>query len=271
MENKKKLALILSTLVMLSSFGAIGLAQENLDVVITAGDTAISDMTTLDDAPSSSLGGIVSAIESTFRRTVKLAGVDMWKDEVITQEQEFDLLLFAAGEVVDFDTLENVVAFETSETDVDVRGVIGTWTTSTIDSIVDGADLQPTPIINSLDSVTLSTGELVEYINGFWHIDSGGAETLTFAITGAEPTQQEIEDVYGAITGITGSDDLSTGHTVVQFVQGDLKFLVDLNNDGVWSLASDTVSGYTVAAQSGEVLGLIPADTYDIYGVLPVE
>lgn len=107
------------TLLVISLFAFSFVAANNYDVNVPAGDTVESDVVSVDEVPSTLLGGIVSALSNTLINFVDYNGVNIWETSETTLS-EFVLQIWPANTVVN-DNVDMGDLFESSEL-VSIRG-----------------------------------------------------------------------------------------------------------------------------------------------------
>ena len=254
----EKLIIALSIMLLAGMVGA----QENMDVAVVAGATTESEMVTLDEAPSDTLGAIISSIESTYTRFVDFAGVNVWQEQIISQEQIFDLLVVPTDQIV-MGAITQGVLFETSET-VDVGTCIGctfsTYEASYSEGLVDKAivfsgSTTPCPVSGTLTKI--GSGHTDEGVLGCAYSNGvEGEDSFMFDLNGSGIIELEEEILYDYLEEIP--------ITVYDQFQ-----IMDLGV-GIYEYSSDiTQYGKMTSAQLGESLLITEAGTYDIYGIMP--
>jgi len=265
---------------------------ENQDVGVIAGATTESDLVTEDIEASSTFGAIVSSIQSNVERFIDFAGLKVWKDTTgTTQIQDFDLIAFPTGSVVDLNDVVVGSVCATSE-EVEIRGVIGIFETNCIQAIaVQGLsgygdemlfDDGYTVLINSLN------GDYLTEIN--WMNDGTQEIGSAFACNdpnyvGICPVESEVEAHFSISFEALGDSNLryrlSEPETdrYVYLVCDELDVL-DCDNGEAWSyfIESDneitdfsfdsTLNGFQTSSQAGQSLLIADAQSYDIYGVI---
>ena len=272
---------------MIFSFGSV-FAQENYDVPVSSGGSIESDIVTTDFGPSTSLGGIVSSIQSVFERYVTYGGVNVWSTSSNDKIQDFDLLLFPAGSVVDFNSLTACdTVFEVSEADINIRNVTGTWTTYNCAYDASNSDIPIGHVLSEIgvDWETYENGDRF-YIYPFstndfnYEIVIANVTTSSSATwetcNGICPLEVDLRNAFslvGPITSYVMATITENSALVISWIDvntGIKYYLVDYNNDGTFDLSeSFSVNGFKTSAQSGEVLSIVPSEqSYDIYGII---
>ena len=298
-KNKTNAFLMMSVLMMSVMCVSISAAQHEIGVPITAGDTIESTLGVSDISASTILGGLVANVQTTIERFVSWAGVKIYKDSTGSQQElEFQLIAVEAGSEVDLNNIVFDSVFQTSEADADINGVVGTWntnfaTTGIAFPILDG---QTASIVSQ--DITLDNTEIVAWNTNFadgeiasllltnWkntagNVYAGGianpvVQTCTDDIC---PTAADLEEYYSLSVSalsyviVTETDDgtiLKTPILVASFIGDGVQYVMaDMNSDGIISISDGLVDCYSTNAQSGEALMIMPAGTYDVYGILP--
>ena len=253
-----------------------------LEGTVTAGDTTTTDFVTEDVQAHSTLGGIVSAVISIIERFVMFGETTVFSDTGGSSEvMDFELYAFESGSEVDMNSLTTGALYQTSEI-VDVRGVNASWDTYEAESLIDGPDEQimhgigpgnPTGPVEFDDGITgsISSESLTPEsttLSHWYHVTQYHSRPI-LECDASCPTTEDVLSVYGGTTvdAIKMFEWDSTGeYGYIVWIDGVVGMIADLNRDGVMELTTDN-SGYTVDANAGQSLMLLPAGVYDLYAV----
>ena len=283
----KKIA-ILITLLLLGL--PVVLAQDNLNIAVTAGDTLESDMATFDISPDDTLGAVISTIVNQFKRFIEFSGLEIWKNETFSNPA-FTAQLWPAGTVINGIVTVGAV-WESSESVV-LSGRTTTthvWDTalasfsSTVNQVLNALNVEMTYDDGGTIEVTdFSIGAGIDFILDGTPFSEVGVDICEDR-TDICPTKGEVESFFGLGTiGVTNLRvyEPITDITSVLFIVCDGS-AGDCSTIGQWSYfiepdKDQTTHEFSTVQSSGDigrsvdsfednVLAILPSGNWDLYG-----
>lgn len=277
--DKKTVSFLLTAMICLGALELPAIAaQENFGVDVNPGETTSSEMGIIEINPSSDIGALISRISNYVEEFVMGPGdVKLWKKVQDDYIEDFTLLVFESGDIPNFDSITDNGAFETSE-EVEINGVTGIWETRNI--ISKQGTTQTLKMVG--DTLVWDDGDTVNWVSGnpttgIIHIEyNGNPMDLSFsAPDGTAPLNEEILSYFGGLeltspvmsVALDGPGSNLFGGiidgTPVLFIEPD-------KNISTYEFDENVIEtqGFSVVAIDGEVLSILPAGTYDIYGLI---
>ena len=285
MRKKQTMSLLMGLMLIMSA--SMIMAQDPIeDVVVTAGETGTSDFDVSETVDHDTIGGLISAISHETIKTVDFLGTTVFQTSEMNGEDVFTMYATPDISQINYDNLIRGDVFEVSESNIEIRNVVGTWTTYLFDSTTTDIDPAGDFVIGMNEGITADNAEYIEILS------EGGGDGRTITLRVLPDSTIALTLVYldestgecGSLTaeeirteaGVTG-DVLCNTHNgvLIAEVQNSEtpKFIVDANVDGIFddfteSGSETTVGGFSWDASSGQALGLLESGTYDIFAII---
>lgn len=258
-----------------------GIAAEDF----IAGSSIVSDLSDISYEDSTTIGGMISAISTELIEQTFYGSLLVWQNSFgVVNEDAFDIYAFPSGSDVDLNALDCTTTFQVSETDIDIRGVTSTWTTTNCESQYFGADTQDfnkagvdTAVFDDGDTIYLDavTSNTVTYDLNLSGIESSGSNTFSVCSGNLCPEATFLEDLYSLTNVINIAyveiPELSNSPIIAFSCDEHTEklFLISkAKSDLPLDLFVGFTQGYHSSAQSGQALMLALAGSYDIYSVI---
>ena len=247
------------------------------DGITISQSTIIESNFEVTETQPSDFGGLISNCTNTISKILDFLGIlNLNTIEIIEPLENYELLIFPAGENPNFETVVYGSVFAQSEEIIlpDRTTTPHIWTTTSITAEIPGEDfLNPAYEIAETDLGTIRFSSFVG-TDSIFVIDGSVSQLYATKNPCDErcPTALEISDAFGLEVNVdyiskqfVEIPDLS-GLLIVLLNSGDTyhSIILDANNDKIWNFF-DYIDGFSVNSFEKNVLAITEPGTYDVF------
>ena len=245
------------------------------DGITISQSTIIESNFEVTETQPSDFGGLISSCENTISKILDFLGIlNLNTIEIIEPLENYELLIFPAGENPNFETVSYGSIFAQSEEIIlpDRTTTPHIWTTTSITVEIPGEDFLAQPF----DSVSTDFGN-IQFTNWLGpeatYKINGGSDLTTLKLDCLDnhcPTTQQIQENFPDIDyiGMNYVVIPEFNNMIIVVLKIDTEnyvaIIVDADNNGEWTFLT-LVEGFSVNSFEKNVLAITEPGTYDVF------